>query len=132
VHRMWIGAVAVVGTGLGLAAPASAQEAPDSLPLGVTAAMIADGAKLFTGQGICQACHGPQGKGIPNLGADLTDAAWRHGDGSYDKILETITQGVDPSKSSTGAAMPPKGGSNLSEDQLKAVAAYVWSLSRGS
>ena len=124
--------VAAAIAGALLAAPVSAQQAPDSMPPGVTAAMLADGAKLFTGQGICQACHGPQGKGIPNLGADLTDRTWRQSDGSYEKILETIRQGVDPSKSATGAAMPPKGGSNLSEDQLKAVAAYVWSLSRGS
>ncbi len=127
----WI-AVGAVVSGVALAAPASAQQSPDSLPAGVTAAMVAEGQKLFAGQGICQACHGPQGKGIANLGADLTDAAWRHGDGSYEKILETVRQGVDPGKSSTGAAMPPKGGSSLSEDQLRAVAAYVWSLSRGS
>lgn len=112
------------------AAVAGAQQEPDSLPPGVTAQMIAEGASLFKGQGICVVCHGPEAKGIPNLGADLTDEEWVHGDGSYEGTLETITKGVAPDKSTTGAAMPPKGGSSLKEDQLKAVAAYVWSLSR--
>ena len=115
--------------GLVIATPAHSQ-APDSLPPGVPAKMISDGQSLFKGAGICAACHGPEAKGVPNLGADLTDQEWVHSDGSYDGILETIKNGVGPDKSSTGAAMPPKGGSSLSEDQMKAVAAYVWRLSR--
>ena len=30
-----------------------------------------------------------------------------------------------------GAIMPPKGGSAITDDQVKAVAAYVWTLSHG-
>lgn len=111
-------------------AAAAAQQEPDSLPPGVTAEMVSQGATLFKGQGICAACHGPEGKGIPNLGADLADDEWAHSDGSYQGILESIGKGVTPDKSTTGAAMPPKGGSSLNDDQLKAVTAYVWSLSR--
>lgn len=94
----------------------------------VTKAMVDEGASLFSGRGLCNACHGPQGKGIPNLGADLTDDEWLHSDGSFAGILETIVKGVSPDKSSTGTVMPPKGGSSLSDEQLKAVAAYVWSF----
>lgn len=122
--------MAVMGLAATLSGVASAQQRSDSLPPGVTDAMISQGASLFGGAGICTACHGSKAKGIPNLGADLTDQEWSHGDGSYDAILETITKGVTPDKSTTGTAMPPKGGSSLNEDQLKAVAAYVWSLSR--
>lgn len=120
-------ASAITGAFAGVA---GAQQAPDSLPPGVTAQMITQGASLFKGQGICAVCHGPEAMGIPNLGADLTDEEWIHGDGSYEATLETITKGVAPDKSTTGAAMPPKGGSSLNSDQLKAVAAYVWSLSQ--
>ncbi len=122
--------MAVLGLTAIFSGVASAQQGPDSLPPGVTDAMISQGAALFTGAGICAACHGAEAKGIPNLGANLTDEEWSQSDGSYEKILETITNGVTPDKSTTGAAMPPKGGSSLGEDQLKAVAAYVWSLSR--
>ena len=120
--------VVLAVAGLAVTLPLTAR-AQDTLPSGVTTQMMAEGEKLFKGQGICQACHGPDGKGIPNLGANLVDDKWAHGDGSYQQILATIKSGVEPGKSTTGAAMPPKGGSNLTEDQLRAVAAYVWSLS---
>lgn len=106
--------------------------AAQDLPKGVTQQMIADGAKVFSGAGICAACHGPEGKGIPNLGADLTDKEWLQSDGSFEGILETIMMGVAADKSSSGAVMPPKGGSGISDEQAKAVAAYVWSLSRAA
>ena len=90
---------------------------------------VDEGASLFKGLGLCHACHGPEAKGIPNLGANLTDDEWLHSDGSLEGILETIKQGVTGDKSSTGTLMPPKGGSSLSDAQLTAVATYVWSLS---
>ncbi len=92
--------------------------------------MIAEGKTLFGGQGLCMVCHGTNAKGIPNLGADLTDAEWLQTDGSYDGILQTVSTGVPADKSTSGTVMPPKGGSNISDEQMKAVAAYVWSLSR--
>lgn len=128
-HRLIPGALALAGAFL-IRAPLAAQQVPDSLPAGVTAKMITDGASLFKGQGICVACHGAEGKGIPNLGADLTDKEWTHSDGSFSGILETVSNGVPPEQSTSGAAMPPKGGSALTNAQLEAVAAYVWSLSR--
>jgi len=90
---------------------------------------VDEGASLFKGLGLCHACHGPEAKGIPNLGANLTDDEWLHSDGSLEGVLETIKQGVTGDKSSTGTLMPPKGGSSLSDEQLTAVATYVWSLS---
>jgi mono/diheme cytochrome c family protein len=95
----------------------------------VTKQMIEEGASLYKGQGLCAACHGSTAKGIPNLGADLTDDEWLHSDGSLDGIVKSILAGVSPDKSSTGSVMPPKGGSALSEKQIRAVGAYVWSLS---
>ena len=100
--------------------------AQTELPSGVTDAMVAEGGTIFKGAGICFTCHGQDAKGVPGLGADLTDSEWTHSDGSYEKILATIMAGVT---SPTGAVMPPKGGPPLTDDQVKAVAAYVWSLS---
>ncbi len=80
---------------------------------------------------MCGACHGASAQGIPNLGADLTDDEWLHSDGSLEGILKSIVDGVSSDESSSGTVMPPKGGSALSDEQLEAVAAYVWSLSNG-
>jgi len=102
----------------------------DSLPTGVTAAMVGEGQKLYAGAGICGACHGPDGKGVQGLGANLTDTTWLHSDGSYEAIVRQVLQGVTADKSTSGVAMPPKGGSQLTETQVRAVAAYVWTLGR--
>jgi len=113
-----------------LAAPVAAgAQTKDSLPPGVTPEMLKEGKTLFAGAGICAACHGADAKGMPGLGANLTDNKWLHSDGSYDAIVKQIMTGVPASQSTSGAAMPPKGGSALTDAQVKAVAAYVWSLS---
>ena len=100
--------------------------ASQNLPAGVTEKMISDGANVFKGSGLCFACHGQDAKGMPSLGANLTDSEWIHIDGSYEKIVELVTSGTS---SSAGVAMPPKGGSAISDADVKAVAAYVWRLS---
>ena len=82
--------------------PAASQD----LPGGVTEKMISDGVNVYKGSGLCFACHGPEAKGIPGLGADLTDSEWIHLDGSYENIVELITSGTT---SAAGVAMPPKG-----------------------
>ena len=107
------------------AAPAAAQE---KLPAGVTPAMIAKGKTIFTSTGLCFACHGMDAKGM--VGPNLTDGTWIHGKGTYPEIVQIVTTGIPVAETKTGkGAMPPKGGSQISEDDVKAVAAYVWSLS---
>jgi cbb3-type cytochrome c oxidase subunit III len=120
----WTRALVLIAPMAFVAAPAAAQDTPE----GVTKEMIDEGGKLYRGDGICYACHGQDGKGMQGLGANLTDDEWLHSDGSVDGILKTIINGVSGDKSSVGVSMPPKGGSALSEDKLRAVAAYVWSL----
>ncbi len=114
---------------LGLLSPPAQAQQRDSLPPGVTPQMVAQGEQLFKGPGLCTACHGPDAKGIPNLGPDLTDRQWLHSKGTYQEIVKQIMEGVPANKSTTGLVMPPKGGSSLTDDQVKAVAAYVWKLS---
>jgi len=100
------------------------------LPEGVTVEMVEQGKAVYGGAGICSSCHGPAGAGIPSLGADLTDSEWLHSDGSYDGVSKTVMEGVTAQASSTGVPMPAKGGTNISDDDVKAVAAYVWTLSK--
>ena len=104
--------------------PAAAQGA--AAPAGVTAAAIAKGDTIFHKTGMCYACHGTNAQGT--VGPNLTDGEWLHGDGSYDMIVATVTSGVPLEKSTKGIAMPPKGGSSISDEEVKAVAAYVYSL----
>jgi cytochrome c oxidase cbb3-type subunit 3 len=69
----------------------------------------------------CAACHGPDGKGNPQLGApNLTDKTWLYG-GSVATITETITRG-------RGGVMPAHKGV-LSEAEIHLAAGYVYSLS---
>jgi mono/diheme cytochrome c family protein len=112
---------------LGLVAlPAVAAAQETELPDGVTQAMIEEGASLYAGVGLCAACHAADGSG--SVGPSLIDDEWLHGDGSYEAIVRQITEGVAADKSKSGVPMPPKGGSNLTEEQVRAVAAYVWSI----
>ena len=123
VKKLWLPLAAA--TVLTVPSLVSAQAKPDALPKGVTEKMISEGATLFAGAGTCFACHGQDAKGVPNLGANLTDEEWVKGDGDYEDILKAIMEGT---QSETGAVMPPRGGA-LTDVQVKAVAAYVWSLS---
>jgi mono/diheme cytochrome c family protein len=108
---------AVVGT-----RPALAQA-----PAAVTPALIAQGDNIFPRKGNCYACHGANAQGA--VGPNLTDAEWIHSDGSYDAIVKQVTTGVPQNESKSGIMMPPKGGSSITDDEVKAVAAYVYSLS---
>jgi mono/diheme cytochrome c family protein len=108
-------------------APAAAKSA---LPTGVTAQMVAVGDSLFKA-GSCKRCHGPDAKGTGN-GANLTDSTWTQISGSYPEIVQIITEGVPKEKvklATAQFAMRPRGGSNLTDDQIKNIAAYVYSIS---
>lgn len=105
-----------------------AQAASDSLPPGVTPAMVTRGKAVFTGPGICFACHGMAAEGVS--GPSLADTTWLHSRGEYDKIVQLVLTGVDAKASKSGVIMPPRGGSSITDADVRAVAAYVWSLSR--
>ena len=102
---------------------------PQELPEGVTPAMVEEGKGIYNGAGICFTCHGATGEGVPSLGANLTDDEWLHVDGSYESIVQNILEGVTAQESSSGVPMPAKGGTAITDDQVAAVAAYVWTLS---
>lgn len=93
-----------------------------------TAAAIAAGKKIFTGKGMCFACHGSNAKGTP-LAPDLTDTTWINIDGTLPAIAALVRTGV-PRPVHAPAPMPPMGGARLSGAEIDAVSLYVRSLSR--
>lgn len=101
----------------------------DQLPEGVTMAMVEQGDEIFHGVGLCQSCHGPDATGTP-LAPDLTDDQWINIGGSYEEIVNLVTTGV-PQPVQHPSPMPPMGGADLSQEQVRSVAAYVYALSHG-
>jgi len=100
------------------------------VPNGATKEMIELGDRIYHGQvggATCAGCHGAAGTGT-TLGPNLTDTQWLWSDGSYRAIAKTITAGV-PQPKQYRSPMPPMGGAELTDDQVSAVAAYVWALS---
>lgn len=116
-----------LGLLLAFAAVLGARPAVAQAPAAVTPAAITLGDSLFHSKGNCYACHGANAQGA--VGPNLTDAEWIHSDGSYDAIVKQITTGVTAEESKSKIPMPPKGGSTITDDEVKAVAAYVYSLS---
>jgi mono/diheme cytochrome c family protein len=99
------------------------------VPPGGSPDQVALGDRIFHGVaagGTCVGCHGSDGKGS-SVGSDLTSGKWLWGDGSVASITRTIDGGVAKPKEHTGA-MPPKGGVNLSQADITALADYVWAL----
>jgi glucose/arabinose dehydrogenase/mono/diheme cytochrome c family protein len=101
-----------------------------AVPPGATVAMVALGASVFRGEvsgAGCTGCHGTDGGGSP-LGPTLGPHLWLWSDGGYAGIKQTIATGV-PSPKKYRSPMPAMGGAELSDDEVAAVAAYVWTLS---
>jgi cytochrome c oxidase cbb3-type subunit 3 len=70
----------------------------------------------------CAACHGPEAKGNPALGApNLTDKVWLHG-GSLASISEQIDKGRNN--------VMPAHKDFLGPERARILAAYVWGLSQ--
>ena len=85
------------------------------------ATLAAEGATVFADN--CAACHGDAGQGDRTQGAPtLNDAVWLYG-GSREKIKETVTY--------ARFGVMPGWADRLSEDQIRAVAAYVHSRGGG-
>jgi mono/diheme cytochrome c family protein len=65
---------------------------------------------------------------VGSIGPSLTDAEWIHSKGTYEEIVTQINAGVSQEQAKSGIPMPPKGGGAISDDDVKAVAAYIHSL----
>jgi mono/diheme cytochrome c family protein len=106
----------------GVLCPLLAQAAPaDSAAL-----RIARGKRLFEAKGLCFSCHGALGEGVlgPNTRLDGLKV-WLHSKGTHPEIVALIKTGIEATKAQNGTAMPPRGGSRLTDAEVELVAAYV-------
>lgn len=88
----------------------------------------AAGEPLF--QGTCSACHGPDAKGLPNLGKDLTTSEFVK-EKTDDELLDFVLVGrpISDPLNTQGVDMPPKGGNPaLSNDDIYDIIAYLRTL----
>lgn len=108
------------------AVPAAAQATSETSA--ASSALIAQGDAVYHGPGNCYACHGSKGEGL--VGPNLTDSEWIHSKGTLAEIEAQILHGISKEESKSGIPMPPKGGSTISDEDVKACAAYVHSLSQ--
>ena len=102
-------------------------------PPGATGQEVALGDRIFHGEaanGTCSGCHGSDAART-SVGPSLSNGIWVWGDGSLPAITKTITTGVPRPRNYTGV-MPPKGGAELSDQDVAAVAAYVWAVGHAS
>jgi mono/diheme cytochrome c family protein len=87
--------------------------------------LITAGRALYTVHCDNEFCHGPRGggnfMGTPNA-QKLMDKVWFYGDGSYAGVIKVIVEGIPASP------MEPWG-TKLGMDKVRAVAAFVLSLS---
>jgi glucose/arabinose dehydrogenase/mono/diheme cytochrome c family protein len=121
---------AAAGPPEGEHANAGAAAALLPVPAGSSRQMVELGDDVFhgrTGGAGCTGCHGSDASGTP-LGPPLLGHRWIWGDGSYQSIEKIVREGV-PQPKQYRAPMPPLGGAQLTDEQLSAVAAYVWGLS---
>jgi len=94
----------------------------DKSLLATNAESVARGSKLFAS--VCAACHGPEAKGMPALGApDLTDDYWLYG-----RSRAIIREGLEKGRNGVMPAHKPL----IGETPARLAAAYVWSLSHAA
>jgi mono/diheme cytochrome c family protein len=131
-----LSAVALTACGKSSTATSTAAAGP-ALPPGVTPQLVAQGDSIYNNTvpqiTPCARCHGAKGVGAQN-GPSLVAGKWLQSGGSYDEIVATITNGVTREQVKDPAhqlAMRGRGGPMaLTDPQIKALAAYVFSISR--
>lgn len=86
------------------------------------ASLVSEGETVYMDN--CAACHGEQAQGDIYQGApNLSDAIWLYG-GDYETVKYTVVN-------SRYGVMPPMGGADLSEAEIRAVSLYVHQLGGG-
>ncbi len=100
----------------------------DHLPPGATFEEAQLGLRLFTP---CTVCHGPEGGGT-QLGPPLDDGEWIRVEPQPEAVATLIRDGV-PQPGEYPVPMPPHGGGDFDDAELRALAVYVITLaSRGA
>jgi len=101
---------------------------PAALPEGVTQEMVAAGQQVYA-QANCFTCHGQDGRGTA-LGPNMVNGTWIHVDAAQPLMpqLEAIIRTGVTQPREYPAPMPPMGGVQLSDEQVRNLAGYVASL----
>jgi mono/diheme cytochrome c family protein len=100
------------------------------LPAGITLDAIRAGDSLFHGKGHCFACHGADATGLPDAGSALT-MGLNFVPTELGPIDSVIAGGIPEAVARSAIGMPPRGGkSNLTPDETREIAAYVWAISQ--
>ncbi|HKY60453.1 MAG TPA: c-type cytochrome [Gemmatimonadota bacterium] len=110
---------------------ARAQPEPVAVPDSVSSERVLAGSELYNG-GSCAACHAVGGRGVGRRAPDLSDVEWLHSEGDFDGIFEAIFWGVPKDRMKAVTPRPfemhPRGGMTIDREQMKALAAYVWTV----
>jgi mono/diheme cytochrome c family protein len=100
------------------------------LPLGMTIDMLVEGDRLFHGRGGCFACHGTEAQGLPAAGDALTTTLF-YAQYEWKSIDSLITAGLPDPLTRSPIAMPARGArGDLTPDETRRLAAYVWAISQ--
>ncbi|CAG0975240.1 sulfur-oxidizing protein SoxX [Anaerolineae bacterium] len=121
--------LAVLAVGLVLVACGGASNAPQPSGGGAKGD-AAKGKTKFAGT--CVACHGPEAKGVPGLGKDMTTSAFIKGQTDA-QLLDFIKKGrpANDLANTTKVDMPPKGGNPaLTDSDLNDIIAFIRSISK--
>lgn len=105
-----------------LACAACGTPAPSASP-GVVS--VEEGQRVYAQT--CSACHGPEGKGLPNLGKSLVDSEWIRSrtDAEVSDLIVNGRDLKDP-ENTTKSAMPPKGGNpTLTDTDIASVVKWL-------
>jgi len=101
-----------------------------SLPSGMTIATIREGDSLFHGKGGCVTCHGMEAEGMPASGSSLRSGL-HFIPADWHVIDSVIVAGISEPMTRSPVAMPPRGAqSNLTPEETRRIAAYVWAISQ--
>jgi mono/diheme cytochrome c family protein len=114
--------------GIAAAPPEAEEVGPEilaSLPEGISTEQVREGRRGFT---VCVVCHGADGRGT-QLGPSLRDGEWLHIDGEPEQIERIIRTGI-PTPDHYPVPMPEMGGGDYTDEQLRALALYVYALAR--
>jgi len=96
------------------------------LPEGATLEMAEEGRRLFV---VCAVCHGLDAGGT-HFGSSLRDAEWNAISGELEEIEAVVRSGTGATEDYP-IPMPVMGGGDFTEAQLRALATYVFVISRG-
>lgn len=107
--------------------PAEVAQLPSSASAAYDPALVAEGQALYV---LCAACHGPDARGMPNLGKDLVESEFVAAQ-TDEALVQFIITGRpiwDP-LNTTGVDMPGKGGNPaMTTEDVVAIVAYLRTL----